>query len=179
MNDYWNHSSTHLDIGSYPPTDYTHFDYRVGTQEAVEVVEAQQFGLFHEGAATIKLLSTLKENEAPFFLYLASQSAHTPNEAPSEYAALYDYAPFTARQMKQAQMTILDENVGEMVDFLKNNGLWDNTLMVFSSDNGADYNRGDNSPLRGYKNTSFDGGLRVPGFVTGGYLAEDRRGTVN
>ena len=65
------------------------------------------------------------------------------------------------------------------MDYLKNNGMWDDTLIVFSSDNGGDYDRGDNSPLRQYKNSSFEGGIRVPGFVTGGYLAEDRRDTLS
>ena len=46
----------------------------------------------------------------------------------------------------------------------------------FSSDNGGDYGRGDNYPLRGFKNSSWEGGIRVPAFVTGGYLNENRRG---
>ena len=155
---------------------HTHYDYRINEAEAVDIISDGEFALFHEHRATLDLLSDLKDAENPFFLYLASQSAHTPNEAPSEYSDSYWFAPNSNRQMKQAQIAILDENIGEIVDYLKSSGMWDNTLIVFSSDNGGDYNRGDNSPLREYKNSSFDGGIRVPGFVTGGYLAENRRG---
>ena len=122
------------------------------------------------------LLGDLKDADDPFFLYWASQAAHIPNEAPSEYADQYSSEENLARRMKQAQMTILDENIRDVFGYLKESGMWDDTLIVFSSDNGGDYNRGDNSPLRQYKNSSFEGGVRVPGFVTGGYLAEERRG---
>ena len=74
-------------------------------------------------------------------------------------------------------MTILDETVGNIVTQLKESGMWDNTLLFFQSDNGAPWGYGDNFPLRGYKNSSFEGGIRVPTFVSGGYLSEKRRGT--
>ena len=64
----------------------------------------------------------------------------------------------------------------DVILYLKHNGMCHNTLVVFSSDTGYEVNRGDNYPLRGYKNSSWKGGVRVPGFVTGGYLNEDRRG---
>ena len=54
--------------------------------------------------------------------------------------------------------------------------MWDNLLLVFSSDNGGVLHFGDNAPLRGYKDTVWEGGLRVPGFVSGGYLNSERRG---
>merc|ERR1719167_706058 len=117
----------------------------------------------------------------PFFLYLAWQSSHLPNEAPSELIDYYhddEDEEITSRHYCQAQTTALDEAVGDIVDYLKENDLWDNTLIVFSSDNGGQYNRHDNSPLRGFKNASFEGGIRVPGFVTGGYLNEDRKGEI-
>merc|ERR1719242_351317 len=83
-----------------------------------------------------------------------------------------------SRRFNQAQTTTLDDSIGAVVGYLKENEMWEDTLVVFSSDNGGDYNRGDNYPLRGYKNSSWEGGVRVPGFVTGGYLAENRRGKV-
>jgi len=94
------------------------------------------------------------------------------------YRSLYPDSPSEDRNFCQAQTTALDGAVGEVVAYLKANGLWDDTLIVFSSDNGGQYNRHDNFPLRGFKNTSFEGGVRVPGFVTGGYLDDDRKGVV-
>ena len=135
-----------------------------------------EYSIWTEKNMTLNLLEDVKEQQNPFFLYLAWQSAHTPNHAPGSYTSLYDNATSTARKSKQAQITILDESVRDVVDYLKENGMWDDTLIVFTSDNGGDWDRGDNSPLRQYKNSSFEGGVRVPGFVTGGYLAEDRRG---
>jgi len=75
-----------------------------------------------------------------------------------------------------AQVTSLDDMMKEIVTYLKENDLWSNTLLVVLSDNGASYTNGDNAPLRGSKNTIWEGAVRVPGFVTGGYLPESRQG---
>ena len=72
---------------------------------------------------------------------------------------------------------MLDDCVRDVVGALKENGMWNNTLLVLSSDNGPAHSYGDAFPLRGFKNSSFEGGIRVPAFVSGGYLAEQRRGT--
>merc|ERR1712061_845828 len=129
---------------------------------------------------TLKLLSDLDSSskQTPFFVYLAFQAAHSPSEAPDSYANLYSSEYGQSRQYTQAQVTILDEAVEAVVTYLKDSGMWKNTLMVFQSDNGAPWSYGDNFPLRGYKNSSFEGGIRVPAFVTGGYLAQERRGLV-
>ena len=92
------------------------------------------------------------------------------------YRQLYPNAKHEDRNYCQAQTTALDGAIGEVVAYLKTNDMWDDTLLVFSSDNGGQFNRHDNFPLRGFKNTSFEGGIRVPGFVTGGYLNDDRKG---
>jgi len=64
-----------------------------------------------------------------------------------------------------------------VITYLKEKGMWDDTLIIFTSDNGADTHYGDNFPLRGEKQTVWNGGLQVPAFVTGGVLPADRRGT--
>jgi len=121
------------------------------------------------------------DNKKPFFMFLSWQLTHLPAESLQE---LYDYYAaanknFPADMLHhQAQVQALDILMGDVVSFLKVNGLWDNTLLVFSSDNGAPYGSGDNAPLRGYKTTLWEGGIRVPGFVSGGFLPESRRGLV-
>ncbi len=80
------------------------------------------------------------------------------------------------RDTTLAQIAVLDDCVSDVVGALKDNGLWDDTLLVLSSDNGAAYSYGDTFPLRGFKNSSFEGGVRVPTFVSGGHLDQQRRG---
>ena len=141
-------------------------------------IEEQRYGTLLERDETITLLHDLSKKDDPFFLYLAWQAAHLPLEAPDEYLEKYANASTTNRQTTQAQISVLDDCVKDIVDMLKNKGMWDNTLLVFSSDNGPKYSYGDTFPLRGFKNSSFEGGIRVPAFVSGGYLAENRRGVL-
>ena len=56
--------------------------------------------------------------------------------------------------------------------------MWDDTLVVFSADNGG-VTSGVNYPLRGEKHTSWEGGMRVAAFVSGGLVPRARRGTVS
>ena len=68
-----------------------------------------------------------------------------------------------------AMAAALDWAVGTVVDALKANAQYDNTIIFYSSDNGAQGGQGGTSyPLRGYKTQLWEGGIRVPGFVSGG-----------
>ena len=81
-----------------------------------------------------------------------------------------------------AMAAALDWAVGAIVDGLRTTGLWDNTLLVFTSDNGAQPGQGGTSyPLRGWKTQLYEGGIRVPAFVSGGspLLPVHVRGSVN
>jgi len=164
---------------SHPDSPLCYYDLRMNEYEDWDNVQKGQFGTFLQRDQTLKLLESQKDATDPFFLYLGWQSSHEPDVAPDEYIEQYhDSGEVTSRHYCQAQTTALDDSIGEVVDYLKASGLWDNTLIVFSSDNGGVYNRHDNSPLRGFKNSSFEGGIRVPAFVTGGYLDDDRKGLV-
>ena len=104
----------------------------------------------------------------PFFLYLAHWGVHTPLQATREdYAAVGDIQPHRLR-VYAAMIRALDRSVGRILDKLEQEGLADNTLVVFTSDNGGAGYLGlpeVNSPFRGWKITSFEGGLRVPLFM--------------
>ena len=104
----------------------------------------------------------------PFFLYLAHWGIHTPLQATREdYDAVGDIKPHRLR-VYAAMMRALDRSVGRINETLKEEGLAENTIVVFSSDNGgAGYVGlpGVNKPFRGWKLTNFEGGLRVPLFV--------------
>ncbi|MBI1188551.1 MAG: sulfatase-like hydrolase/transferase [Alphaproteobacteria bacterium] len=104
----------------------------------------------------------------PFFLYLAHWGVHTPLQAMREdYEAVGDIAPHRLR-VYAAMVRALDRSVGRILDKLEEEGLAENTIVVFSSDNGGAGYVGlsdVNAPYRGWKATFFEGGIRVPLFV--------------
>ncbi len=104
----------------------------------------------------------------PFFLYLAHWGVHSPLQATrDDYEAVGDIKPHRLR-VYAAMIRALDRSVGEVVAKLEQEGLSDNTLVIFTSDNGGPGYLGlpdINTPFRGWKITSFEGGLRVPMFV--------------
>lgn len=104
----------------------------------------------------------------PFFMYLAYNAPHTPLQATKEdYDALPQIKDHTLR-VYAAMIRSLDRNVGRVLDALKANGLDDNTLVVFISDNGGTHYIGlpdINKPYRGWKATFFEGGVHVPFFI--------------
>jgi arylsulfatase A-like enzyme len=104
----------------------------------------------------------------PFFLYLAHWGVHTPLQATREdYDAVGDIEPHRLR-VYAAMLHALDRSVGEITAKLEAEGLAENTIIVFSSDNGGAGYVGlpdVNQPYRGWKITLFEGGIRVPMFV--------------
>ncbi len=104
----------------------------------------------------------------PFFLYLAHWGVHTPLQATKEdYEAVGDIEPHRAR-VYAAMLRAVDRSVGRIMDKLEEEGLADNTIIVFSSDNGGAGYIGIpevNAPYRGWKITLFEGGIRVPLFM--------------
>ena len=78
---------------------------------------------------------------------------------------------------QSANLLELDYVVGNVTAALHRNNMWDNTLIVFVSDNGGPLDHTTNSPLRGGKHTFWEGGVRVVGFVSGGAIPPSRRGS--
>jgi uncharacterized sulfatase len=103
--------------------------------------------------------------DRPFFLYLAHWAPHTPLQASAEdYAALEGVEPHRKR-VYAAMIRALDRGVGRVMAALREQGLDENTLVLFTSDNGAAGYLGlpaVNDPLRGWKITLFEGGIHVP-----------------
>ncbi len=97
---------------------------------------------------------------APFFLFLPFTAPHEPYEAKSQ-----DLAEFPDLEgelkIRAAMVFALDRAVGMVLEALDSNGIADETIVVFLNDNGGRFNQ-DNSPFRGYKGDTFEGGIRVP-----------------
>jgi arylsulfatase A-like enzyme len=115
---------------------------------------------------SIKVIEANKNR--PFFLYLAHWGVHTPLQATREdYEAVGDIKPHRLR-VYAAMIRALDRSVGRILDSLEEQGLAENTIIAFTSDNGGPGYLGledINSPYRGWKITMFEGGIRVPLFV--------------
>ena len=104
----------------------------------------------------------------PFFMYLAFNAPHTPLQASREdYDALRNIPDHTER-VYGAMIRGLDRGVGAVMQALRDNGIDDNTLVIFTSDNGGAWYVGMpnlNRPFRGWKATFFEGGIRTPFFA--------------
>ena len=120
------------------------------------------FSLAEKAAAFIQ-----HNKNHPFFLTLDFNAPHDPFQAPRSYYDRLPHVTDRTRRVYYAMIEALDDAVGEVLHQLHENGLDDNTMILFISDNGgATYTRAtDNAPLRGGKCTHFEGGLLVPFFM--------------
>ena len=140
------------------------------------------------------------ENQ-PFFMVYAPHIAHNPLQVPKNilkkfnfdndenmckagtpyiYPGDIDGNKFKCRSTYHAMIYLLDEIIGNITKLLKVNNLWNNTLLILSSDNGGPLvlteSGANNTPLRGSKYSVWEGGIRVASFVSGGYLPKSRYG---
>lgn len=109
--------------------------------------------------------SFIREHKTePFFLYVPFSAPHTPFQAPISYYNRFPNEKDHNKRVYFAMIAALDEAVGQILEEVKSQGLDDNTLIIFSSDNGSALytGAGDNSPYRGGKFSIFEGGTHVP-----------------
>ena len=132
-------------LSNFEPDGYL-TDYY--TDQAVEVIEANR--------------------DRPFFLYLSHFAPHTPLQATRDDYEALSHIELHRERVYAAMIRSLDRGVGQVLQALKDNGLEDNTLVMFTSDNGGAGYLGlpdVNKPFRGWKTSFFEGGIHVPLFA--------------
>ena len=108
-----------------------------------------------------------KNKDEPFFLYVPFLAPHTPFQATKAYYDKLDHIKDRNKRVYNAMIWQLDDAVGSIINHLEEEGLMENTIVFFISDNGgATYTKAtENAPLKGGKFTNFEGGLNVPFMV--------------
>jgi uncharacterized sulfatase len=131
-----------------------------------DAFEPEKYLTDYYSEQAVKVIEANKDR--PFFLYLAYWAPHTPLQATREdYEALSHIENHRLR-VYAAMIRALDRGVGQVLDALRANGLEENTLVFFTSDNGGANYIGlpeVNQPFRGWKISFFEGGIHVPYFV--------------
>lgn len=114
------------------------------------------------------IISSHDVESGPLFIYAAYQSVHSPLEVPDQYLDKCSSISEPNRKIFCGMMQALDEGVGSIIASLESKGVLENTIIIFTTDNGGQTAEGSsNWPLRGNKATVFEGGIRGFAFVWG------------
>ena len=117
-------------------------------------------------ADTLKFMNGARQANKPFFVWLNPTRMHVVTHLSDKYEKMR--TPENGWSEEEAGMAQLDDIVGEVMKYLKDNGLENNTIIAFSTDNGAEnftWPDGGQTPFAGGKGTSMEGGFRVPAIV--------------
>lgn len=114
----------------------------------------------------VDYLKQQENKDKPFFLYLAYNAPHIPLDAPKEWIEMVkkrEPGITDTRAKYVALIEHMDAGIGRVLVQLKESGQWDNTFIIFTSDNGgAQVSEPNNGPYRGYKASMYEGGIREP-----------------
>jgi arylsulfatase A-like enzyme len=143
-----------VDEGPLPPEPVEGIKYNMGTFD--EIISA----------STIGFMDQAKKDGKPFFVWMNPTRAHVLTHLSPKYDAMRN--PGTDFGLEEAALKQMDDNVGAVLAWLKENGLDDNTIVVFTTDNGAEvytWPDGGTTPFSGAKGQVTEGAYRVPAIV--------------
>ncbi len=116
------------------------------------------------GNKAISFIDKNNQSNNPFFLFLSFNAPHTPMQAKEEVLQKFKDNP---RQVYASMMWSMDEAIGNVIEALKENNQYDNTIIYFLSDNGAAMsNNASPFPYKGWKGNQYEGGIKTPMIMT-------------
>jgi arylsulfatase A-like enzyme len=151
--------------GTVANTSYYHpprfVDSRVGL-EAGRVEDPEFYTTRAYAKRSMEIIEANKDR--PFFLYMAWNAVHAPVQAPKETLQRFNSIASEARRGQAAMTAEMDDGIGKILGKLRQLNLEEDTLIFFLSDNGGPQPgvRTDNTPMRGQKATTWEGGIHVP-----------------
>lgn len=148
---------------------------KTGYAKGVSGVSTNKLDYAHDFMTQEALAFVEHNKQNPFFLYIAYTIPHANNEAGKKGMEVPNYGIYKDKDWPEPQkghaamITRMDGDVGKLFALIKKLGIDDNTLVIFTSDNGPHYEGGNNpnfnnsnGPLRGIKRDLYEGGIRVP-----------------
>ncbi len=143
--------------------DNAYFDGSYHHNGKMEPAEGYCTDVFFSQAK--KFIKAQADKEQPFFVYLCTNAPHGPNHSPEKFSAPYSKLAVPLANFF-GMIANIDENVGSLRAFLAENGIADDTIFIFTTDNGtAAGSRIFNANMRAAKGSEYDGGHRVPFFL--------------
>ena len=174
--DYYTHKNGYYDM---------HDDIGLNCGSNCSRIPTELYNVYSTTAFTNRAIDVIKnhtlyENDKPLFLYIAYQTGHYPDACPQEYIDMNKNISDIQRRLYAGMITCMDEGIGNITNILEEYGYLNddgNTIIIFSSDNGAPVpmgnvtqdgtNGGYNWPLRGGKDSIWEGGTRVTSLIWG------------
>ncbi len=162
------------------PCSYLSEDHYGNTPEKWNYLAVQNMTEYYDTgthlteALTREALKTLEypiAHKEPFYLYMAHYATHTPIQPDDRFVQKYRDAGMDEGQARYASMVEgVDKSLGDIVAYLKEKGVYDNTVIIFMTDNGGNSENKQkggvphthNKPLREGKGSCYEGGIRVP-----------------
>jgi arylsulfatase A-like enzyme len=152
-------------------------DYWKHTRNGINFLRENDKAITPEGHATdlftqwaIDYLNTQKNSASPFFLYLAYTAPHAPIQPTPEFIAKVkarERGITDKRENLIALIEQMDDGIGKVIKTLKANGTYDNTIIIFLSDNGGQLDLGaNNGNIRDGKGTMYEGGIKIPACIS-------------
>jgi len=181
--DLWEHDET-IAYPGRPATRLTNAaDCSFKNQDGAGTCKYED-ALFEERVTTI---IQAHDQSKPLFVFWATHAVHGPYQPPNasitkahEFLSTQEDDEFKqwlySRMKYYSVLSFIDDAVGRVTTALEDSGMYSDTLIVFSSDNGA-VGGMDNRPLKGVKFSNWEGGIRVCAFVSGGFLPSAARGS--